>query len=86
MEVAMAGARPTRALDTDIFGEVFNSCPIGIAVEGFDGQPLYVNPALCSMLGFTEEELRSKHCQEALHNVVKQRSQTCGSATRGAVK
>ena len=36
--------------------------PIGVAVEAFDGQPLYVNPALCLMLGFNEEELRCKHC------------------------
>ena len=27
-----------------------------------DGQPLFVNPAFCSFLGFTEQELHSKHC------------------------
>src|SRR6202012_2002407 len=36
--------------------------PIGVAVETLQGQPLFVNPAFCSFIGFTEEELRSKHC------------------------
>jgi PAS domain S-box-containing protein len=26
-----------------------------------EGQTLFVNPAFCSMLGFSEEEMRSKH-------------------------
>src|SRR5215470_11979891 len=49
-------------LDTQLFRDVFNASPIGIAVENLDGQPLFVNPAFCSMLGFSEEELCSKHC------------------------
>jgi PAS domain S-box-containing protein len=47
-----------------LFRNLFNAAPIGIAVEDLEGQPLFANPALCSMLGFTEEELRSKHCVE----------------------
>jgi PAS domain S-box-containing protein len=31
-------------------------------VENLEGQPLFVNPALCSFLGFSEEEMRRKHC------------------------
>ena len=54
--------RAKLSLDTQIFRDVFNSSPIGIAVENLDGQPLFVNLAFCSMLGFSEEELRSKHC------------------------
>lgn len=50
------------APDTQLFRDVFNASPIGIAVENIDGQPLFVNPAFCEMLGFSEEELRSKHC------------------------
>ena len=42
--------------------DAFNASPIGIALEDLDGQPLFVNPSFCSMLGFTEEELRRKHC------------------------
>jgi PAS domain S-box-containing protein len=48
--------------DTQLFRYVFDASPIGIAVENLDGQPLFVNPAFCSMLGFSEEELRGKHC------------------------
>ena len=47
---------------TQLFRDVFNASPIGIVVENLDGQPLFVNPAFCSMLGFSEEELRRKHC------------------------
>src|SRR5215469_8773905 len=50
------------SLDHQLFDDVFNASPIGIAVENFDGQPLFVNPALCSFLGFSEEELCNKHC------------------------
>ena len=42
--------------------EAFNTSPIGIALEDINGQPLFVNPSFCSMLGFTEAELRGKHC------------------------
>jgi PAS domain S-box-containing protein len=48
--------------DIQLFRDVFNASPIGIAVENLDGQPLFVNPALCSMLGFSDEELHGKHC------------------------
>lgn len=54
-------ARATPILDT-LFRDAFNASPIGIAVENLDGQPLFVNPAFCRFLGFTEEELRRKHC------------------------
>src|SRR5262252_1068259 len=53
---------PTPKPDTQIFRDVFDASPIGIAVENLDGQPLFVNPAFCSMLGFSAEELCSKHC------------------------
>jgi PAS domain S-box-containing protein len=52
----------THGPDTKLFGDVFSACPIGIAVENLDGQPLFVNPAFCSMLGFSAEEVRGKHC------------------------
>ena len=48
--------------DTQLFHDVFNASPIGIAVENLEGQPLFVNPSFCSFLGFSEEELRNKHC------------------------
>jgi PAS domain S-box-containing protein len=48
--------------DTPSLRDIFQSSPIGIALENLDGQPLFVNPALCAFLGFSEEELRNKHC------------------------
>ena len=50
--------------DTQLFRDVFNASPIGIAVETLEGQPLFVNPAFCAMLGFSGEELRNKHCAD----------------------
>lgn len=48
--------------DTQLFRDVFNAIPVGIVVVNLEGRPLFVNPAFCSMLGFSEEELRNKHC------------------------
>lgn len=58
MEHTHATERP----DAQFFRDVFEASPIGIAVENLEGQPVFVNPAFCSMLGFSEEELRTKHC------------------------
>ena len=44
------------------FRDVFDASQIGIVVESLDGEPLFVNPAFCAFLGFSEEELREKHC------------------------
>src|SRR6201982_78959 len=59
---SMGEAAQTRTPETRLFRDVFNASPIGIAVENLEGQHLFVNPAFCSMLGFSEEELRNKHC------------------------
>ena len=58
---AMAEGPQTLTPDTQFFRDVFNASPIGIVVENLEGQPLFVNPAFCSMLGFSEEELCGKH-------------------------
>jgi PAS domain S-box-containing protein len=55
-------AAQTRIHDNKLFRDVFNASPIGIAVENLEGQLLFVNPAFCSMLGFSEEEMCTKHC------------------------
>ena len=52
----------TPTTNNQLFHDVFNASPIGIAVENLEGQPLFVNPSFCSFLGFSEEELRNKHC------------------------
>jgi PAS domain S-box-containing protein len=58
----MAEGSQTLTPDTQFFRDVFNASPIGIVVENLEGQPLFVNPAFCSMIGFSEEESRGKHC------------------------
>jgi len=58
----MGEATNTATPNTELFGDAFDASPIGIAVETMEGKPLYVNPALCSMLRFTEAELRNKRC------------------------
>jgi PAS domain S-box-containing protein len=58
----MGEAAQTRTPDIELFRGVFHASPIGIAVENLEGQPLFANPAFCSFLGFSEEELRNKHC------------------------
>jgi PAS domain S-box-containing protein len=58
----MAESSRTLTPDTQLLNDVFNASPIGIAVENLEGQPLFVNPAFRSFLGFNEEELRNKHC------------------------
>jgi PAS domain S-box-containing protein len=50
--------------DYQLFYDAFKACPLGIAVENLEGQPLFVNPALCAMLGFSEDEILKKHCVE----------------------
>ena len=58
----MADAAQSATPDTQLFRDVFNASLVGIAVENLEGQPLFLNPAFCSFLGFSEEELRNKHC------------------------
>jgi PAS domain S-box-containing protein len=46
------------------FRYLFEEVSLGIALEDLDGNLLSANPALCSMLGFREEELRGRNCSE----------------------
>ena len=45
-----------------LFYDLFKASPVAIAIKNLEGRPLFVNPALCSMLGFSEAELRRMHC------------------------
>ncbi len=47
-----------------VFQNAFDAAANGIAIEDMDGRPLFANPALCHMLGFSEDEMRNKHCVE----------------------
>src|SRR5579864_7998664 len=58
----MAETAQTLPPNTQLFRDVLNASPIGIAVENLEGQLLFVNPAFCSMLGFSEAEMCTKHC------------------------
>jgi PAS domain S-box-containing protein len=58
-----SSAQPARA-DARLFYDAFKASPIGIALDNMEGRPLFVNPALCTMLGFSEEEICRKHCVE----------------------
>lgn len=49
---------------TELFRYLFVHASLGIAVEDLDGKILLANPALCSMLGYTEKELCSMSCSE----------------------
>jgi PAS domain S-box-containing protein len=43
---------------------LFQDAPIGIALESIEGKLLFVNPALCSILGYTEDELLRMRCTD----------------------
>jgi PAS domain S-box-containing protein len=47
--------------DSQLFHDIFGTSLIGIAVEDVDGNLLFANPAFCSFLDFTEEELQRKY-------------------------
>jgi PAS domain S-box-containing protein len=55
-------ATQVRGFDRRLLHDLFNASPIGIVVEDLEGQPLFVNPAFCAFLGFSEGELCNKHC------------------------
>ena len=59
-----AGTSQSTKPNGEILYDAFKASPIGIALENLEGQPVFVNPALCKMLGFTEEEMRGRHCIE----------------------
>jgi PAS domain S-box-containing protein len=47
-----------------LFRYLFEETSLGIAVEDLEGRLLLANPALCSMLGYREEELCAMSCSE----------------------
>src|SRR5581483_3860489 len=53
-----------RVPDEQVLFEVFRDSPVGIALEDTNGKVLFANPSLCSMLGFTQEQLCEKECQD----------------------
>ena len=47
-----------------LFHYLFEHASLGIAVEDLEGKLLLANPALCSMLGYREDELCGMNCSE----------------------
>src|SRR6266851_7351364 len=46
------------------FRYLFEQSSLGIAVEDLEGELLLANPALCSMLGYREDELCGMSCSQ----------------------
>jgi PAS domain S-box-containing protein len=63
------GLRVTKAqMDHhSLFEHVYTFAPIGIALVSIDGAWMKVNPALCSILGYSKEELMNHAYQEISH-------------------
>jgi PAS domain S-box-containing protein len=55
-------ALPAKA--EQLFRYLFEQASLGIAVEDLDGKILLANPALCSMLGYHDDELAGMTCSE----------------------
>ncbi|WP_458126701.1 PAS domain S-box protein [Paenibacillus sp. Z3-2] len=51
----------------ELFEQIYNQAPIGIALVAPTGQWMKVNPAFCCMLGFTSEELMDLSYQDITH-------------------
>ncbi len=49
------------------FRSSFHHAGIGMAINSLDGYWLQVNPALCRMLGYSEQELRDRRWQDITH-------------------
>ena len=49
---------------TELFRYLFEQASLGIALEDLEGKILRANPALCSMFGYTEQELCTMNCSE----------------------
>jgi PAS domain S-box-containing protein len=47
-----------------LFHYLFAQASLGIAVEDLEGKILLANPALCSLLGYGEDELCGMHCSD----------------------
>jgi PAS domain S-box-containing protein len=63
---AMARKRAQEAEQTSgqQFGALFEQASLGIALEDEDGRILFANPALCAMLGYTQQEMSEMHCAQ----------------------
>jgi PAS domain S-box-containing protein len=55
-------SQPLRTHSNQLFQRLFEQASLGIAVEDQDGKLLLANPALCSMLGYSDNEMCGMSC------------------------
>ena len=69
MSSKSAGSRGEIAVPGEgvLFGSLFAQTAVGIAVGSLEGRFLRVNEALCSMLGYDEQELLQRSVQDITH-------------------
>jgi PAS domain S-box-containing protein len=60
-------AQLARQVSEHRFSRLFEDASVGIALEGPEGRLLSVNPAFCSMTGYTKEELLQLSCANLSH-------------------
>ncbi len=51
----------------DRFSHLFEQSSIGIALESLEGRLCHVNPAFCSIFGYSEQELLQLSCVSLSH-------------------
>lgn len=64
---AARAAEQRSARSTALFERAFTDAPIGMAVVGLDGKWIRVNSAVCQLLGYSEDELRSMTFKDITH-------------------
>jgi PAS domain S-box-containing protein len=80
-------AQEARQESEERFRYLFTEAPIGIALEDLGGNVLFANPALCSMLGYTQEELTGlNRCQLADPEGGQDEGEQFQALTAGAVR
>ena len=57
-------AHEARSQSEERFQQLFEEASIGMALEDLEGRLLFVNPALCSMLGYSREEMGTMRCTQ----------------------
>ncbi len=57
------------------FRLLFEQSPTAMALADLEGHLVYVNQALCQLLGYTEEELLNKSCRDVTHPEDKEKEQ-----------
>lgn len=62
-----AQAQSALRLSEERFRTAMHSSPIGLALVAPDGHFLEVNPALCRIVGYTEDELKARDFQSITH-------------------